>query len=122
MIMVSKLDHCLNDLLYRQKMGDLDMTVTAVVSNHRDLAPIAEAYGLPFHHLPLDPANKAEQESALLALIEETGSELVILARHMQVLTSATCARLSGRAINIHHPSCPASRAPAPICKRMSAG
>ncbi|WP_287881595.1 formyltetrahydrofolate deformylase [Aquitalea sp.] len=122
MIMVSKLDHCLNDLLYRQKMGDLDMTVTAVVSNHRDLAPIAEAYGLPFHHLPLDPANKAEQESALLALIEETGSELVILARYMQVLTSATCARLSGRAINIHHSFLPGFKGARPYLQAHERG
>lgn len=103
LIMVSKLDHCLNDLLYRQKMGDLDMTVVAVVSNHRDLAPIAEAYDLPFHHLPLTPDNKPRQEAALLSLIDDSQAELLVLARYMQVLSSATAARLAGRAINIHH-------------------
>jgi len=122
MIMVSKLDHCLNDLLYRQKMGDLDMTVTAIVSNHRDLAPIAAAYGLPFHHLPLDPANKAEQEAALLALIEQTGSELVILARYMQVLSSETSALLAGRAINIHHSFLPGFKGARPYLQAHERG
>lgn len=103
LIMVSRLDHCLNDLLYRQKMGDLDMTVAAVVSNHRDLAPIAAAYGLPCHHLPVSADNKPQQEAALLALMEDCRAELLVLARYMQVLSSAAAAKLAGRAINIHH-------------------
>ena len=122
MIMVSKLDHCLNDLLYRQKMGDLEMTVTAIVSKHRDLAPIAEAYGLPFHHLPVSPANKAEQEAAVLALIKETGSELVILARYMQVLSSETSALLAGRAINIHHSFLPGFKGARPYWQAHERG
>ncbi|SMF27530.1 formyltetrahydrofolate deformylase [Pseudogulbenkiania subflava] len=103
LIMVSKLDHCLNDLLYRCKMGDLDMEVTAIVSNHADLAPIAAAHGLPYHHLPVTHDTKPQQEAALLDLVRETHSELVILARYMQVLSPEMSKQLSGRAINIHH-------------------
>ena len=103
LLMVSKADHCLRDLLAQWRRGELNMDVVAVVSNHTDLAPIAQAEGLPFHHLPISAATKPQQEAALLALIESTGAELVVLARYMQVLSEDLCQRLAGRVINIHH-------------------
>lgn len=103
MIMVSKFDHCLDDLLYRLRKGELNMEVTAVVSNHLDLRPMAEREGIRFIYLPVTKENKREQELALLDVIEETGTELVVLARYMQILSDNLCAQLSGRAINIHH-------------------
>ncbi|NMG31169.1 formyltetrahydrofolate deformylase [Aromatoleum evansii] len=103
LIMVSKLDHCLRDLLYRWRIGELPIDIVAVVSNHPDLEHLAVAEGLPFHHLPVTAETKAQQEAKLMAIVEETGAELVVLARYMQVLTDDLCRRLHGRAINIHH-------------------
>jgi formyltetrahydrofolate deformylase len=103
LIMVSKFDHCLNDLLYRWRVGELAMEIPAIVSNHRDLQPVAEAHGLPFHHLPVTPETKADQEQRLMQIADASGTELVVLARYMQVLSADLCARLAGRAINIHH-------------------
>ncbi|MFC3627749.1 formyltetrahydrofolate deformylase [Vogesella amnigena] len=122
LIMVSKLDHCLNDLLYRRKMGDLDMDVVAVVSNHPDLEPIARSYGIPYHHLPLTPDTKPQQEAALLALVESTGAELVVLARYMQVLSQETSRLLSGRAINIHHSFLPGFKGAKPYHQAHARG
>jgi formyltetrahydrofolate deformylase len=102
-VMVSKEGHCLNDLLFRQRSGTLPVQVAAVVGNHDDLAELAAFYGVPFHHIPVTAATKPDAETALLALVAETGSELVVLARYMQVLSPELCARLAGRAINIHH-------------------
>jgi formyltetrahydrofolate deformylase len=103
LLMVSKFDHCLDDLLYRHRKGELPMEVTAVVSNHRDLRPMAEREGIRFVHLPVTKDNKAEQEEALLDIIAETGTDLVVLARYMQILSDSLCKKLHGRAINIHH-------------------
>ncbi len=103
MIMVSKADHCLRELLAQWRHGELNMDVVAVVSNHPDLAPLAQAEGIAFHHLPISAATKPQQEAALLALIESTGAELVVLARYMQVLSEDLCRTLAGRVINIHH-------------------
>ncbi|WP_407280645.1 formyltetrahydrofolate deformylase [Aromatoleum evansii] len=103
LIMVSKLDHCLRDLLYRWRIGELPIDIVAVVSNHPDLEHLAVAEGLPFHHLPVTAQTKVQQEAKLMAIVEETGAELVVLARYMQVLTDDLCRRLHGRAINIHH-------------------
>ena len=103
LIMVSNLDHCLEDLLYRHRTGELKMDVTAVVSNHLTLQGIAARHDLPFVHLPVTPANKAEQERRLMELVDSTGTELVVLARYMQILSDDLCGRLKGRAINIHH-------------------
>jgi formyltetrahydrofolate deformylase len=104
LLLVSKFDHCLVDLLYRWRIGELPMTPTAIVSNHGaehftgiDLA------GLPFHHLPITKDTKMEQEGAIWALVKETQSELVVLARYMQVLSDALAAKLNGKCINIHH-------------------
>lgn len=102
-IMVSKADHCLHDLLYRQRIGQLPMDVVAVVSNHPDLEPLARWHGIPFHHFPLEPLDKPAQEARVLEVVESSRAELVILARYMQVLSAELCSRLEGRAINIHH-------------------
>jgi len=103
LIMVSKFDHCLDDLLYRHRKGELDLEVTAIVSNHKDLRPIAERDGFRFIHMPITKKNKAAQEKALLEIIEETETELVVLARYMQILTNDFCEKLPGKIINIHH-------------------
>ncbi|WP_286238101.1 formyltetrahydrofolate deformylase [Neptuniibacter halophilus] len=103
LIMVSKFDHCLDDLLYRLHKGEINMEITAIVSNHKDLRPMAEREGIRFIHLPVNKENKRDQENALLEIVEESGTELVVLARYMQILSDNLCAELSGRAINIHH-------------------
>ena len=104
MIMVSKFDHCLADLLYRNRIGELPMDITAVVSNHpRSTYTHLEFTDTSFHYMPVDKTNKRQQEDALLRLIETTGTEVVVLARYMQVLSNELTAALSGRCINIHH-------------------
>jgi formyltetrahydrofolate deformylase len=103
LIMVSKEGHCLNDLLYRHSIGALPVEVPLVVSNHPDLERLVKSYGVPFRHIPVTAATKADAEAELLELVESLGIHLVVLARYMQILTDATCAALSGRAINIHH-------------------
>ena len=108
MIMVSKFDHCLNDLLYRYRIGALPMEVTAIVSNHPDAQPLADAAGIPYHHIPVSKDTKMEAEARLYALIEGTGTDLVVLARYMQVLSDDLCRKLDGRVINIHHSFLPA--------------
>ncbi|ADZ91662.1 formyltetrahydrofolate deformylase [Marinomonas mediterranea] len=103
LLMVSKFDHCLDDLLYRHRKGELRMDITAIVSNHKDLRPMAEREGIRFIHLPVTKDNKPEQEAALMAVVEETQTDLVVLARYMQILSDSLCKQLQGRAINIHH-------------------
>ena len=103
LIMVSKFGHCLNDLLYRYRTGALPIEIPAIVSNHRDFYQLSASHDIPFHHLPVDPSNKGRQEERLWELIESERCELVVLARYMQVLSRALCARLRERAINIHH-------------------
>jgi formyltetrahydrofolate deformylase len=122
LIMVSKLDHCLNDLIYRQRMGELKMEIAGVVSNHPDLAPIAAAHGIAFHHLPITPETKLQQEAKLLDIVEETGAELVVLARYMQILSSELSTRLRGRAINIHHSFLPGFKGARPYHQAHARG
>lgn len=122
LILVSRFDHCLNDLLYRHRIGELRMKVPAVVSNHPDLEPLARHHGIPFVHLPITPETKPAQEARLLSLIEETGSELVVLARYMQVLSDGLCARLRGRAINIHHSFLPGFKGAKPYHRAHERG
>jgi formyltetrahydrofolate deformylase len=121
-IMVSKADHCLNDLLYRQRIGQLPMDVMAVVSNHPDLEPLARWHGIPYHHFPLNPADKPAQERKVLEVIEATGAELVILARYMQVLSPELCRRLDGWAINIHHSLLPGFKGAKPYHQAYNKG
>jgi formyltetrahydrofolate deformylase len=121
-IMVSKADHCLNDLLYRQRIGQLPMDVVAVISNHPDLEPLARWHGIPYHHFPLDPKDKPAQERKVLQVIEQTGAELVILARYMQVLSPELCRRLDGWAINIHHSLLPGFKGAKPYHQAYNKG
>ena len=114
LIMVSRFGHCLNDLLFRQRIGALPMDVPAVVSNHRDFEPLAASYDIPFRHLPVTPETKDRQEAALLSLIEREKIDLVVLARYMQILSPALCRALEGRAINIHHSFLPSFKGARP--------
>jgi formyltetrahydrofolate deformylase len=102
-VMASRLGHCLNDLLYRQRIGALPAEIAAVVSNHPDFADLATGYGVPFHHLPVTPSTRDEADRRLIRLVDELDVELVVLARYLQILGPAATARLAGRAINIHH-------------------
>jgi formyltetrahydrofolate deformylase len=122
LIMVSKFDHCLEDLLYRQRMGELPMTITAVVSNHDALRPLVERHDIPFHVLPVTPETKADQEAKLLKLVADTRSELVVLARYMQVLSDDLCRKLSGKAINIHHSFLPGFKGAKPYHQAFERG
>ncbi|WP_417597309.1 formyltetrahydrofolate deformylase [Oceanospirillum sp.] len=121
-IMVSKADHCLRDLLYRKNKGDLKIAITAVVSNHLDLRPMVEREGIRFVHLPVNKENKPRQEQALLEIVEETGSELVILARYMQILSDNLCGHLAGKAINIHHSFLPGFKGARPYYQAYDRG
>jgi formyltetrahydrofolate deformylase len=103
LLMVSKFDHCLTDLLYRWRTGSLGGQIAAVVSNHPDLAHLADTAGVPFVHIPVTAAGKPVAEQRLLQVIEEQRIDLVVLARYMQVLSDPLCRTLRGRAINIHH-------------------
>jgi formyltetrahydrofolate deformylase len=122
LIMVSTLDHCLEDLLYRQRIGELRMAVSAIVSNHPDLKGIADHRGIAFHHLPMTPATKPAQERRLLELIRSTGTELVILARYMQILSDELTGTLRGRAINIHHSFLPGFKGAKPYHQAHARG
>ncbi|MEU4576958.1 formyltetrahydrofolate deformylase [Nonomuraea sp. ATR24] len=114
LIMVSKFDHCLNDLLYRVRSGSLDVEIAAVVSNHPDLRPLTQSHGIDYHHLPVTPDTKPRQEAEVLALVEHYRIDLVVLARYMQVLSEDLCAKLAGRAINIHHSFLPSFKGARP--------
>ena len=110
LIMVSNFDHCLEDLLYRHRTGELKMDVTAVVSNHVTLQPTAARHNLPFFHLPVTPATKAEQERRLVELIDSTRTDLVVLARYMQILSTSCAASCAAAPSTSTTRSCPASR------------
>jgi Formyltetrahydrofolate hydrolase len=103
LIMVSKFDHCLQDILYRIQKGELNIEVTAVVSNHLDCRGLVEREGIRYIHLPINADTKPQQEARLMEIVEDTRTELVVLARYMQVLSEDLCEQLRGRAINIHH-------------------
>jgi formyltetrahydrofolate deformylase len=113
-IMVSRDGHCLNDLLYRCRSDLLPIDVRAVVSNHRELRPLAASYDIPFEHIPVSADTKTEAEAQLVALFEASGAELLVLARYMQVLSDDLCRRLAGRAINIHHSFLPSFKGARP--------
>ena len=102
-LMVSKFGHCLNDLLYRYRIGALPIEIPAIVSNHRDFYQLAASHDIPFHYLPVTADNKQRQEQQLLEIVHEAHCDLVVLARYMQILSPQLCERLAGRAINIHH-------------------
>lgn len=122
LIMVSNFDHCLEDLLYRHRTGELRMDITAVVSNHVTLQPTAARHNLPFFHLPMTSETKPAQERRLLELVDSTRTELVVLARYMQILSDELCARLRGRAINIHHSFLPGFKGAKPYHQAYDRG
>jgi formyltetrahydrofolate deformylase len=107
-ILVSRYDHCLTDLLWRWGAGELDAEIPLVVSSHPDLAPCAQAHGVPFQHLPVTRDTKAEQEARVLDLLAENGIDVVVLARYMQILTPRFVEAYRDRLINIHHSFLPA--------------
>ncbi|WP_369368738.1 formyltetrahydrofolate deformylase [Streptomyces sp. CG4] len=122
LIMVSKFGHCLNDLLFRKSTGALNIEIPAIVSNHRDFEPLAQNYGIPFHHIPVTRQTKAEAEARLLQLVEELDIDLVVLARYMQILSDDLCKRLDGRAINIHHSFLPSFKGARPYVQAHERG
>ena len=122
LVMVSKMGHCLNDLIFRWRAGNLGGELVAVVSNHDDLRPMAEAAGLPFHHVPVTPDTKPQAESRLLDLVVEHRADLVVLARYMQVLSDGLCTSLHGRAINIHHSFLPGFKGAKPYHQAFERG
>ena len=113
-ILVSKEGHCLNDLLFRWKSGLLPLDIKAIISNHRDFYQLAASYNVPFHHIPVTAASKAQGEARQLEIIEAEGAELVVLARYMQILSDDLCRKLAGRAINIHHSFLPSFKGARP--------
>jgi len=120
-ILVSKFDHCLHDLLYRHRNGELKCRITSVVSNHMDAYQLAASYGIAFHYLP-STKEKAKQEKKLLEIIREEGAELVVLARYMQILSRKACHALSGRIINIHHSFLPSFKGAKPYHQAHARG
>ena len=121
-IMVSKLGHCLNDLLFRYRTHLLPLEIKAIVSNHRDYYQLAAASDIPFHHIPVTPGNKAAAEAKLLDLVRQEGVELVVLARYMQVLSNDLCKALAGKAINIHHSFLPSFKGAKPYQQAFDRG
>ena len=122
LIMASRFGHCLNDLLYRQSTGALQIEVAGVVSNHPDLEPLAKTYGVPFHHVPVTEEGKADAEAELLDLVGTLDVDLVVLARYMQVLSDEVCRALEGRAINIHHSFLPSFKGARPYQQAFDRG
>jgi formyltetrahydrofolate deformylase len=122
LIMVSRLGHCMNDLLFRWKTGSLPVDVVGVVSNHDDFAELAASYRLPFHHLPVTPQTKAAAETQLLDVIDDTGADLIVLARYMQILSGEVCKRVEGRMINIHHSFLPSFKGTKPYHQAHARG
>jgi formyltetrahydrofolate deformylase len=122
LILVSKADHCLNDLLYRHRIGALAMNVPAILSNHRTSAWLAERHAIPFIHVPLTPDTRVISEGRILELAETMKADLVVLARYMQVLSDRTCEKLAGRCINIHHSFLPGFKGAAPYTQAYNRG
>lgn len=121
-IMVSRQGHCLNDLLFRYKSGLLPIDIRAIISNHRDFYQLAASYNIPFHHIAVTGATKAQAEARQLEIIEQEGAELVVLARYMQVLSNELCQQLQGRAINIHHSFLPSFKGAKPYYQAHERG
>jgi formyltetrahydrofolate deformylase len=121
-IMVSKFAHCLGDLLFRNSIGELNLDVVAVVSNHPDLGHIADNYRVPFRHIPVTPETKPEAEQNLLDLVRDEHLDLVVLARYMQILSDDLCKQLEGRAINIHHSMLPSFKGARPYHQAHARG
>jgi len=125
LLLVSKLGHCLNDLLFRVQTGHLPIEIPAIVSNHRDFYQLAASHNIPFHHFPLlggTEEQKAAQEAKLREVVEQERIDLVVLARYMQILSPELCRHLSGRAINIHHSFLPSFKGARPYHQAYERG
>ncbi|KAJ3114605.1 hypothetical protein HK100_001606 [Physocladia obscura] len=124
LILVSKIGHCLNDLLFRQSIGQLNITVPLIVSNHNDFQSLAQSYNIPFIHLPTNgtPESKQTQEARILELIDEHVIDLVVLARYMQILSPSLCEKMSGKIINIHHSFLPSFKGAKPYHQAYDRG
>ena len=122
LLMVSQYDHCLNDLLYRWRTHNLPIEITAVISNHENTRALVESHGLPFHFLPVTANTKADQEKQVRRLIEETDSELIVLARYMQILSGQLCEDYAGQIINIHHSFLPGFKGARPYHQAYERG
>lgn len=121
-ILVSKFGHCLNDLLYRFRIGALAVEIPAVISNHRDFEELVKSHGIPFFHLPVDPSNRPLQEQQVREVLDTARCDLVVLARYMQILSPALCAHLREHAINIHHSFLPSFRGARPYQQAHTRG
>ncbi|WBY00167.1 formyltetrahydrofolate deformylase [Ramlibacter tataouinensis] len=121
-ILVSKEGHCLNDLLFRWKSGLLRLDIAAIISNHREFYQLAASYNVPFHHVPVSAAGKAQAEARQYEIIESERAELVVLARYMQILSDELCGKLAGRAINIHHSFLPSFKGAKPYYQAHDRG
>ena len=122
LVMVSRMGHCLNDLIFRWRAGSLNAELVAVVSNHEDLRPMTEAAGLPFYHVPVTSESKPQAEQRLLEIVDEHRADVVVLARYMQVLSDNLCLKLLGRAINIHHSFLPGFKGAKPYHQAYDRG
>lgn len=122
LLMVSNFGHCLNDILYRWTIGALPIEIVGVVSNHVTYKDVVINHDLPFHHIPVTKQNKPKAEAHLLELAEETGTELIVLARYMQILSEELCVRMSGRIINIHHSFLPSFKGANPYKQAFERG
>jgi formyltetrahydrofolate deformylase len=122
LLMVSQLGHCLNDLLFRWQSGSVPIDITGVVSNHETFRDLTESYKLPYHYIPVTPDTKPAAEATLLSLIDETKTELVVLARYMQILSPEVCKRVEGRMINIHHSFLPSFKGAKPYHQAYAKG
>lgn len=122
LILVSKQGHCLNSLLFRVQSKQLHAEIVGIVSNHRDYETMAQANGVPFHYLPVTPETKAQQEKDILAIVEREQTDLVVLARYMQILSPELCKALQGRAINIHHSFLPSFKGARPYYQAHARG
>ncbi|MGY8871469.1 MAG: formyltetrahydrofolate deformylase [Pseudomonadales bacterium] len=121
-ILVSKYDHCLNDLLYRHRTGQLNIEIPVIISNHPDLEHLAQWHGIPYYHLPISKETKPQQEAEIKKLLKEYDTELVVLARYMQVLSPDLCTHLDGWAINIHHSLLPGFKGARPYHQAWEKG
>ncbi|MGG7519796.1 formyltetrahydrofolate deformylase, partial [Allorhizobium undicola] len=122
LLMVSRFGHCLNDLLYRWKIGALPIDIVGVVSNHFDYQKVVVNHDIPFHHIKVTKENKPQAEGRLMEVVEQTGTELVVLARYMQVLSDDLCRKMSGRIINIHHSFLPSFKGANPYKQAYERG
>ncbi|MDX2485208.1 MAG: formyltetrahydrofolate deformylase [Pseudodonghicola sp.] len=121
-LMVSRFGHCLNDLLYRWRIGALPVDIVGVISNHLDYQKLVVNHDIPFHHIKVSKDTKAEAEAQLLTVVEDSGAELIVLARYMQVLSDTLCRKMSGRIINIHHSFLPSFKGANPYKQAFERG